>query len=255
MRRFLFILLLLVAVVGGVAYYLLTNASGLIKAGIEQYGSEATQTEVSVNSVSLSLADGSATLNGLTVGNPAGYSDNNAVSLGRINVVVDTASLQSCGTGGCDVITLKEVNVDSPAILYELGQGGNNLETIQKNVEAYTGGTSGGASSEASGPKLIIDRLTISNGQIAVRQGDSKIADVPLPTIDMNDIGRSRGGAEPGEIASIVVGRLMQESLGAVATAGIQELLGGAGGILEDAGGTLEDGARGAGDRIRGIFD
>ncbi len=256
MRRFLFILLLLVAVVGVVMYYVLTNLSGIIEATIEDYGSDATQTDVALNSVDISLADGSAALNGLTVGNPEGYSNNNAVSFGRINVQVDLDSLQSCGAAGCDVITLNEVSVESPEILYELGQGGNNLQTIQKNVEAYTASLSGGSSSSSSssGPKLIINRLVIREGQISVRNGESKIADVPLPTIDMSGIGASRGGAEPGEIASIVVGRLMQTSLKAVATANIQDLIGGAGGIIDGAGGILEDGGKKAGDKIKGIF-
>lgn len=257
MRRFLFILLLLIAVVGGVMYYVLTNLSGIIEATIEEFGSEATQTEVALNSVDLSLADGSAALNGLTVGNPEGYSNNNAVSLGRINVAVDLESLQSCGAAGCEVITLKEVAVEAPEILYELGRGGNNLETIQKNVEAYTASLSSGSggSSASSGPKLIINRLVIRNGQIAVRNGNSKIADVPLPTINMRNIGASRGGAEPGEIASIVLGRLMQASLGAVARSGIQGIVGGAGDIVEGAGGILEDSGKKAGDKIKGIFD
>lgn len=257
MRRFLFILLLLVAIVGGVLYYVLNNLGGIIETTIEDFGSEATKTEVALTSVDLSLAEGSAALNGLTVGNPTGYSSSDAVSLGRINVAVDLDSLQSCGATGCDVITLKSVDVESPKILYELGQGGNNLETIQKNVEAYTAALSSGSSSgsSSSGTKLIIDRLSIRDGQIAVRRGDSKIADVPLPTITMTKIGASQGGAEPGEIASIVVGRLMQASLGAVATAGIQGLLGGAGDVVDDAGGLLKDGGKKAGDKIKGIFD
>ena len=256
MRRFLIILLLLVAVIGGVAYYLLTNLSGIIETTIEEFGSEATQTEVALNSVDISLADGAAALNGLTVGNPAGYSDNNAVSFGRINVAVDLESLQSCGAAGCEVITLNEVAVEAPEILYELGKGGNNLETIQKNVESYTASLSSGSesASSSSGPKLIIKRLLIREGQISVRNRDTKIADVPLPTIDMSGIGASQGGVEPGEIASIVVGRLMQASLGAVAKAGIQDLIGGAGGVLEGAGGVLEDGGKKAGDKIKGIF-
>ena len=257
MRKFLFFLLLLIAIAGGVVYYALTNLSSIIESSIETFGSEATQTQVSLSSVDLSLAEGTAALNGLTVGNPSGYSSNNAVSLGRINVAIDLDSLQSCSATGCDVVTLKEVSVDSPEILYELGQGGNNLETIQKNVEAYTAGLSGGSSgsSSSSGTKLIIDRLVIRGGQIAVQRGDSKLADVPLPTIDMKNIGRSQGGVEPGQVASIVVGRIMQASLGAVATAGIQGILSGAGDTVEGVGGILEDGGKKAGDRIKGIFD
>ncbi len=256
MRKFLIFLLILIALIGVGVFYALNNVGGIIEASIEQFGSDATQTNVAVDGVELDLAAGSAALNGLTVGNPQGYSDNNAVSLGRVDVAVDLDSIQNCGLGGCDVINLKQVNVNAPKIRLELGQGGNNLKTIQQNVEAYTQALSGGSSgaSSASGTKLIIDRLTISNGQIAVSRGGSKIADVPLPTITMNDLGQSSGGAAPGEIAAAVVSRLMQSSLGAVAKAGFGDLLGTAGGIVDDAGGILKDGGEKAGDRIKGIF-
>ncbi len=258
MRKFLFFLLLLIAIAGGVVYYALTNLSGIIESSIENFGSQATQTQVSLDSVDLSLAEGTAALNGLTVGNPSGYSSNNAVSLGRINVAIDLESLQNCSATGCDVVTLKEVSVDSPQILYELGQGGNNLKTIQKNVEAYTAGLSRGGSSSgssSSSTKLIIDRLVVRGGQIAVRRGESKIADVPMPTIDMKNIGRSQGGVEPGQVAAIVLGRITQASLGAVAKSGIQGILGGAGGAVDGVGGILEGGGKKAGDKIKGIFD
>ena len=50
-----------------------------------------------------------------------------------------------------DTVLVKEIVIASPAITYELaGSAGDNIRAIQKNAEAYTGGSSGGGSSGSS---------------------------------------------------------------------------------------------------------
>ena len=58
-----FVLILIVAIAGGV-YYVLSNLDNLIKEAIETYGSEATQTAVRVESVKLKLTEGSGGITG-----------------------------------------------------------------------------------------------------------------------------------------------------------------------------------------------
>ena len=66
-------LLVLLLIIGGSVYFLLSNLDGLVKTAIETYGSEATKTAVSVSSVKIVLQDGSGSIQGLTVGNPKGF--------------------------------------------------------------------------------------------------------------------------------------------------------------------------------------
>ena len=125
------VLLLLIA---GAAYYLFSNLNSLIKAAIEKYGSAATQTEVSVDSVHLSLTSGTGSISGISIGNPAGFSSNQALTLGQAAVQVDTSSIAGNGP-----IVIDNVTIAQPHVTYEvkgLGEG-SNLQTIQHNVQAY----------------------------------------------------------------------------------------------------------------------
>ena len=65
--------LVLLLSIGFGVYYLLSNLDSIVKAAIESYGSEATQTTVRVGKVQLKLTDGSGSISGLTVGNPKGF--------------------------------------------------------------------------------------------------------------------------------------------------------------------------------------
>ena len=85
--------LVLLVTLGLVVYFLLSNLDGIVKAAIEKYGSEATQTVVSVNNVELGLKDGSGAIRGLSVGNPQGFKTKQAFSLGEISTQIDLKSL------------------------------------------------------------------------------------------------------------------------------------------------------------------
>ncbi|MFP6792431.1 MAG: hypothetical protein VB996_04100, partial [Pseudomonadales bacterium] len=61
-----FVVVLVVAVAGA-GYYLMQNLDGIVKNLIEEVGTEVTNVQVRVREVKLNLAEGKATLSGLTV--------------------------------------------------------------------------------------------------------------------------------------------------------------------------------------------
>ena len=58
---------------------------GIVKSGVEVVGPKITRTEVALSGVSLSLLGGSATINGLVVGNPPGYKAKTALEASEKN--------------------------------------------------------------------------------------------------------------------------------------------------------------------------
>src|SRR5579859_7623667 len=93
----LVVLVLVVAVVIG------ANLGRIVKAGIETVGPKITQTPITVDSVGLSLLSGSASINGLVVGNPTGYQSTNAINMDKASVSIAPGSLLS------DKIVIKSV--------------------------------------------------------------------------------------------------------------------------------------------------
>lgn len=209
----------LLVIIAGVAYFLFSNLDSIIKAAIEKYGTAATQAEVRLDSVKLSIAAGEGSLNGLSVANPKGFSSTKAIYLGKISVKLDTSSV----TGGGPIV-IPEIVIEKPQIAYELANdGGSNLQTIQKNAVAYAGASSGtqpasgaGSGSSASSTsgsnagqerKVIINDLYIRDGQVGISAAllPGKTLTAGLPTIHLTNICKDKGGATPAQVAEQVL--------------------------------------------------
>jgi hypothetical protein len=199
MRRILIGGGVIVVAVAGATIFLLSSLDGIVKDLIENVGSAVAGAKVSVGSVHISLENGSGTIRGFTLANPPGYSGHSAISLGDITLTLDKASV----TG--NPVVIRELQIDAPAITYEWGGNGSNLEQIKKNIQSYSaakGGKSGG-SSAASNKKLVIDHLSIRQGQVTVAANGiaGAEASAKLGDISLNGIGRSSGGVDQAQLA------------------------------------------------------
>ncbi|MCW8924460.1 MAG: hypothetical protein OQK69_12690 [Gammaproteobacteria bacterium] len=203
------ILIIIIAIAAGV-YFVLTNLDALIEAAIEKYGSEATQTSVLVDGVKTDLANGTAAITGLTIGNPAGYEFANAFSLGEIRVGIDLESLQE------EPYVINEIAVLAPQVFVEVNEDNKtNLNELKDNLAAGAKDSAQGqetreaAAGGSSEPRLIIRRVTFADGGIQARVAalKNKEYQLTLPRFDMRDLGGSKG-ATPGEIANEILKRL-----------------------------------------------
>jgi len=250
-------LAIVVIAIAGAVYYFASNLDSIVKAAVERYGSEATQARVSLKAVELAPTSGTGRMQGLVVGNPKGFSTPEAISLGDIKLTIDITSLQS------NPIVIKEVLISQPSVTYEYSGQGSNLETIQKNVQAYAAKFGGGQSSTSASAsqggderKIVIDRLSIEKGSIdishAALQGRSLSS--PLPTIELRNIGRDKGGATPAEVAEKVLGTISAQA-SKIASSDLQKQIGN---LVKDqagaVGGAVGGAASGATDRLKGLL-
>ena len=232
-------IVILLILIAGAGYYLFSNLDSYIKAAIEKYGSQATQTAVTVGSVGLSLTSGTGAISDLSVASPAGYSAPTAVSLGSIAVQLDTGTLTGNGP-----ITVSSIAITQPQITYEvkgLGQG-SNLQTIQHNVQAFAGSASAAQTPAQNGTparKEIIRDLTITGGQVTVLAPmlSGKTLVEPLPPIHLTDLGGA-DGATPAQIGAQVLD-IVASRAAATGAAALTKRLGG-GVVPAQAGGLLQ---------------
>ena len=243
-----------VLVVGGVVYFA-SNLDSIIKTAVEDVGSEATKTKVTLDGVKISLTSGEGTLSGFHMGNPEGFKTPEAMSFGKVNVKVDTGSVTN------DVIVIKEVVIAAPQITYELAGGGSNIQTIQKNVDAFAksmgaGGGQKPAEKSEGGKKVIIEHLYVRDGKIGVSAAflAGKQMNVPLPNIHMTDIGKKKGGASPAEVADQLLTKISQSATGAVSGLGLDKMMGSAKDAASGAAKSLEGATKGIGDSLKGVF-
>ena len=177
-----------------VAVLVLSNVETLMQQAIEVNGSEMTKAAVTVEEVDIDLVSGKGSLTGFKVGNPAGFKTPSALKLGLVSIQLDAASIAE------DTVIIKDILIDGAEITYEVGGDGSNFDAIQDNVESYLARFGSGSwSSDAEGPRLIIENLIIRNGTVNVSatmlQGKSLAA--PLDEVHLTNIGLEGGGATP----------------------------------------------------------
>ncbi len=199
-------------IVVAVVLVVVLGLDDIVKAIVEKSGSDVTQVEVTLDEADVDILEGTAALSGLIVDNPPGFESDNAFTLGNITAKVDTSTI------GKDALVINEIVVNRPEVTYEFGENGSNFDALQRNVASHGGGGSSD-SSDSEGPKVIIDHLYIRDGQVnvtAVPLG-GKTMGVSLPEIHLTDIGRdSEGGADPAEIAEVIMAAVTSEISGFV---------------------------------------
>ncbi len=214
-----------VALVGVVValFYISNNLNALVVQTVETLGKPVTQTEVKLESSDISFLSGEGSLHGLFIGNPAGYKGRSAFELGTLAVALDSETIAD------DVVVIKSIDINAPIVTYEPGgAAGSNLQQLMNNVDAYiakaTGGQSKVASAEQgqapqeSGSKIVINRVTLSGGKIRiVTPLSSEGLTVPLPKIELTDLGRDKGGISAADAFKMVMEKVLAASSGAVA--------------------------------------
>ena len=124
MKKILFALLLLIVVAGlGATYFITQNLDSLIAKIIEEEGTSKLNTPVSVSGVITKLTEGKASISGINIANPAGYSSANAVSLNSIAADVDYSTQ-----------VIKSITINQPIINAELKGSSSNFQELLNNI-------------------------------------------------------------------------------------------------------------------------
>jgi len=260
MKKFMIGVLALGVVVVGGLLFVWSNLDGMVKDAIQTYGSEATKTQVSVANVKLELESGKASIKGLNVGNPSGFTDPNIFELGEISVNVDVATINQ------NPIVINEIIIKAPSVVYEINKAGDsNVDMLKKNLGlAGKESSSSSSSDDSDGIKMIIRKLVVEGTTAKVRiaaLGDVE-KNVTLPKILMTDVGKKSGGATAAEVAQLLSSKLIANVKGSVAKIGVDQYLGQSADMLKKgaldkvgsfSGGSGDTGAA-AKDAIKGLF-
>lgn len=187
------LVLLLVVYVGGQLFL-----GSAVKAGVKRVGPRLTQSDVALQSASLSPLSGSGTLSGLSVGNPPGWSGTKALYVGSIHFEVAPASLFG------DPLVIRELIVQQPEFAYETRVLSSNIGDLMKNIEQAIGGGSAPATPTQKPRRFIVQHFRLEQGKVTVGVGPAAIP-LALPPIELQDLGVAEGGLTSGQLAFAVL--------------------------------------------------
>ena len=193
MKAIKFFLIAVILVIVAAVAYLYSSLNDVVKKGIETVGSDVLGVQVTVNSVDISLKDGSAEITGLNIGNPSGYKSDNAFSLGTVRLAIEPASIT---TG---VIRIKDISIVSPKVNYEFAGGKSNIGTIKNNISEGKDTPSGsqkdsGERSRRNSKSFVIDNILFTDAAVNSYIGQLE-KNVKLPEIRIQNIGTKENPA------------------------------------------------------------
>ena len=207
----------LLAVVGIGVYVILGDLDDYVETTIEEVGGELLGTEVSLDDVVLDLANGSATLDGLTIDNPQGYTSDHALALQRVVVAIDPTTI----TG--PVVFLDEVLIRGARLNVEQRGNRSNLSDLLDHVRQHGTGSSGEAKeppvSEDSGDvRLYLKRFAfVGSKATVVSDGGSKQV-IKVPDVRRRNMGNAEGGLSPEQLGDQILEAILEEVEKAVAS-------------------------------------
>ena len=220
----------------------------IVKTTAEQVGPKILGTRVDVTNAHMRILSGLVKLDGVVVGPPEGF-DANVFEMQNFRVDLDTASLLG---GADDPIVVRDITIEGPFVTYELKGIRDNLHKLLSNLgaddeEEKPEKKEDKEAEKKGGRKVVIEHFLFKDAKVRVAVAGGKGAVVPLPDIELKDIGKSSGGATALDATGQI---LRQITIGTVvAVKDVLVDLGGAavdavvavGGAAADAVGTAAD--------------
>ena len=216
MKKGLGIFALVVLLIVGGVWYMLSGASDFIRSQIEQQGSKYLATTVSAFKVDLALTDGRMTISDLDIKNPQGFSNEDAFSVDAITL--------DLGEVINEPYVIQTISINAPEILYELDKDGmGNLIVLKNNLAANLPKTKNEPAPTAqnvANPLVIVENITVNNVRLKLNfeklpTGDlnieTKTYEITLPTFNAGPIGQPNG--LPADQLGVAVVQVMLDNV------------------------------------------
>lgn len=185
-------------------------------------------------------------ISNLRIDNPKGFANEHLVKLQQFTLNLDPDSMVT------DTLLIKEIKIEKPRVSYERQIKTDNIKMFQETIEgafARREEVMDKAEEEldvkaGEGQKVIVEHLLVKDGIVKAKISALPTAPIPLPDIEMKDIGKEEGGATLGEASSKIFTAFYDAIIGVVAnTTGIAgDALKGAGAFTFDTLGNLTGG-------------
>ena len=229
MKKALILLVGLVVVVGGAAWYFVAfKMDATIEKTIEKHASASLGTLVSVGDVKSDIKAGSLSISNITIANPPGYKNKNAFSLNDIEAAVDYANFD-----------IKRIVINNPEIVIEEMGGKTNFDQILAAVNQAGSSSEAeadadaepGQAAEAEEEQIYVIRSFRMNESRASFESESldRYSNLEVDAIEIRDIKGTRSEVSKiiaSEVISEITKEAATEMLKAKASEKISEIFG-----------------------------
>ncbi len=185
----------------------------LVKTGVETIGPKLAGVSMTVGSLDISLLSGKVDLEEFVIGNPEGYTTPHAIKVGKVLVQIEPLSVLG------DKIVIRELTVDGVDVNFETSLVASNLNDILNNLNRFSSGgkntedakePADDDAAEASQKKLQIDKIALNNNTVSiVIKGSGAGAPIPLPPINLENLGQGPEGTGIVDVSEQILAKLL----------------------------------------------
>ncbi len=214
MKKVIIFVAVLVILAGGAFWFIAGGAlNGLIKAKIEEVGTQVTGQAVSVQSVDIKLFKGVGTIKGLILPNPSKYKADSLFTLNEITLDINLESLTT------DIIVIDQIVIASPQATVEFtNTAGSNIQdilnTIDNNLPTSTEDKKAEQSKTNQDEAIIKVKEFVLAGvalSVDLTELGNKVHQKTLPDIKLVNV-----GGNEGLVASQLGVELLKQSLNSI---------------------------------------
>jgi hypothetical protein len=198
MKKILTLLIVLLLLAGGAAWYFINfRMDSMLEERIETLGSMSLGSAVSVGEVKTSIKDGSLKISDVTIANPPGFKNSNAIVMKGIEAAVDYGSLD-----------IRRLVIENPEIIIEEMGGETNFSVMMAALEQEDSGAAPPPVKEGKPEPVIMIRHFRMNGSRAAFESESlnRYTDVKVDAIEMTDL-----KGTPTELSKVIAARILKE--------------------------------------------
>lgn len=200
----------MIAVMVIAAYFFVSSFDRSLKASIQTYGAEITQTSVSVGAVDIAMRGGQGSVYNLRIINPNGFLPISAIKVDEISFRTDAGDIKTQ-----QPIIIDELTIAAPAMLYAVGSDNmSNMDVIARNLNAVSRDDNQKHDATTS-RKIIIKNLYIRDGVITVTHPLLRLRKIPiaLPLVHLTNISGQGGvGLTSEEMTRYVLNELIKQT-------------------------------------------
>ncbi len=273
-KKLVVTLLVLAVVIAGGAWLMIDT---LVKAGIQQGGTYATGVPTDVQNVNLSLIHGTMDMEGLQIGNPAGFTSPHLMRTGHFSLRVNPSSVMR------SPVEVTMFELDGLDVCIDRKDVTNNISVVLDHIKRLSGpegSSTGQTSGDGGGKKVKIARIVIKNLVAHVQVPLTGTVDIKVPPLELNDVASDQTGATIGQVIAKIIPAVMAaivengagilpkdladslnrdiagaaSSLGAGASNLVKGVAPDAGKLIESIGKTTTNPGKDIGDGIKNLF-
>ena len=175
-----------------------------VKYGVELVGPQIIGVPVALEDVNISIFNGSGEITNLAISNPDGFDTEFIAKVERARLDIDLKTLLS------NKIIIEKLIVEGPVFAYEMSRKGNNVSKILENLKAgkkddAEKGSAGEQGKKISGKKIQINLFRMTDAKVRLQ---SDTVALPIPDIELKDIGKEDDGVSPEEAVAEIFSKV-----------------------------------------------